>query len=91
MSAPGLKAAFARVFCHVAEVPGSDILASVVSDTTLASARRRNLRSPSHAHSIRPMDEQFIHVPIRAEIELNPETLQLVDSEGSALIGAEPN
>ena len=50
---------------------------------------RRDLRSPSRERSIRPMDEQFIHVPVRAEVKLHPEALQLVDREGSALIGAE--
>src|SRR5882757_3342364 len=55
----------------------------------LASARRRNLRSPSHERSIRLMEEQLIHSPLRAEIELHPEALKLVDDEGSALVGTE--
>src|SRR5712672_3567659 len=55
----------------------------------LASARRRNLRSPSHERSMRLMEEQFIHFPVRAEMELHPESLKLVDDEGSALVGAE--
>src|SRR5260221_4758754 len=55
----------------------------------LASARRRNLRSTSHECSIRLMEEQFIHFPVRAEMELHPEALKLVDDEGSALVGTE--
>jgi hypothetical protein len=55
----------------------------------LASARRRNLRSPSHERSIRLMVEQFIHFPVRAEMELHPEALKLVDDEGSVLVGTE--
>ena len=51
--------------------------------------KKRNLRSPSHERSIRLMEDQFVHVPVRAEVELYPEALQLVDREGSALIGAE--
>ena len=35
------------------------------------------------------MEEQFIHVPVRAEMELHPEPLKLVDDEGSALVGTE--
>ena len=35
------------------------------------------------------MEEQFIHFPIRAEMELHPEALTLVDDEGSALVGTE--
>ena len=34
------------------------------------------------------MEEQFIHFPIRAEMELHPEAVTLVD-EGSALVGTE--
>jgi len=33
------------------------------------------------------MEEQFIHFPVRAEMELHPEALNLVDDEGSALVG----
>src|SRR5260370_6763813 len=47
------------------------------------------LRSPSHERSIRLMEEQFIHFPVRAEMELHPEALKLVDDEGSALVGTE--
>ena len=35
------------------------------------------------------MEEQFIHFPVRAEMELQPEALKLVDNEGSALVGTE--
>jgi hypothetical protein len=35
------------------------------------------------------MEEQFIHFPVRAEVELHPEALKLVDDEGSALVGTE--
>ena len=35
------------------------------------------------------MEEQFIHFPVRAEMELHPEALKLVDDEGSALVGME--
>ena len=35
------------------------------------------------------MEEQFGHVPVRAEAELHPEALELVDDEGSALVGTE--
>src|SRR6266849_1667637 len=62
------------------EGPDSDILAS---------ARRHNLRSTSHERSMRLMEEQFIHFPVRAEMELHPEALRLVDDEGSALVGTE--
>jgi hypothetical protein len=31
------------------------------------------------------MEEQFIHFPVRAEMELHPEALKLVEDEGSAL------
>src|SRR5258708_33628544 len=55
----------------------------------LATARLRILRSPSHQRSIRLMEEQFIHFPVRAEMELHPEALKLVDDEGSALVGTE--
>src|SRR5712671_468849 len=60
--------------------PDSDILAS---------ARRRNLHATSHECSIRLMEEQFIPFPVRAEMELHPEALKLVDDEGSALVGTE--
>ena len=33
------------------------------------------------------MEEQFIHVPVRAQMEFYPVTLELVDDEGSALVG----
>jgi len=35
------------------------------------------------------MEDQFIHCPVRAEMELRPETLKLVDDQGSALVGTE--
>jgi len=35
------------------------------------------------------MQEQFIHFPIRAEMELHPEARKLVDDEGSAPVGTE--
>ena len=35
------------------------------------------------------MEDQFIHIPVRAEVELHPEALELVDDEGSALIGTQ--
>jgi hypothetical protein len=71
---------FAGEFRPRRDVPDWDILAS---------AKRRNLRSPSHERSIRLMEEQFIHFPVRAEMELHPEALKLVDDEGSALVGME--
>ena len=55
----------------------------------LASARRRNLRSPSHERSIRLMEEQFIRFHVWAEVELHPEALKLVDDKGSDLVGTE--
>ena len=62
------------------DVPDSDILAS---------ARRRNLRSPRHERSIRLMEDQFIRFPVQPEVELHLKALKLVDDEGSALVGAE--
>jgi hypothetical protein len=53
------------------------------------SAGRRNLRSRSHERPIRLMKEQFIHFPVRTNMELHPEALELVDDEGSALVGTE--
>jgi hypothetical protein len=35
------------------------------------------------------MEDQFIYFPVRAEVELHPEALELVDDEGSALVGTE--
>ena len=35
------------------------------------------------------MEEQFIHFPVRAGMELHPEALEAVDDKGSALIGTE--
>jgi hypothetical protein len=35
------------------------------------------------------VEEQFIHFPGRAEMELDPEALKLTDHEGSALVGTE--
>ena len=35
------------------------------------------------------MEEHFIHFAVRAEKELHPEALELVDDEGSALIGTQ--
>ena len=35
------------------------------------------------------MEDQFIHFPVRAEVEFHPEALELVDDKGSALIGTE--
>ena len=35
------------------------------------------------------MEDQFIRFPVRAEMELHPEALELVDDEGSALVGTE--
>jgi hypothetical protein len=35
------------------------------------------------------MEDQFIHFPVRAEMELHPEALKLVDDEGSVLVGME--
>jgi hypothetical protein len=35
------------------------------------------------------MEEQFVHFPVGAEMELHPEALTLVDDEGSALVGTE--
>jgi hypothetical protein len=35
------------------------------------------------------MEEPFIDFPVRAEMELPPEALRLVDDEGSALVGTE--
>ena len=50
--------------------------------------RRGNLRSPSHERTIRLIEDQFAHFPVRAEMELHPVALKLVDGEGSALVGA---
>ena len=49
------------------------------------SARRRNLRSPSDEDSIRLMEEQFIHFPVRGEMELHPEALKLWASTSRSL------
>ena len=63
---------------------------SNVSDSDIrTSARRRNLRAPSRKCSIRLMEEQFIHLPVRAEMKLHPEALKLVDGKGSALVGTQ--
>ena len=35
------------------------------------------------------MEDQFIRFPVGAEMELHPEALELVDDEGSALVGTE--
>ena len=35
------------------------------------------------------MEEQFIHFPVRAEMELHPEALELVEDKGSALVGTQ--
>ena len=35
------------------------------------------------------MEEQFIHFPVRAQMELHPEAIEVVDDKGSALIGTE--
>src|SRR5271170_5884569 len=70
--------------CRRVRHPGPD------SDI-LASARCPNLRSPSHERSIRLMEEQFIHFPVRAEMELHPEALKLVDDEGSFVGWLAPN
>jgi len=35
------------------------------------------------------MEEQFIHFPVRADVELHPEALKLVDDEDSVLVGTE--
>jgi hypothetical protein len=35
------------------------------------------------------MEEQLIHFPVLADMELHPEALKLVDDEGPALIGTE--
>jgi hypothetical protein len=43
----------------------------------------------TRATNIRLMEEQFIHFPVRTEMELHPEALKLVDDEGSALVGTE--
>ena len=64
------------VLPNLARGPDSDIRAS---------ARR----SPSLERSIRLMEEQFIHFPVRSEVELHPEALELVDDKGSALVGTE--
>src|SRR5262249_20485566 len=55
----------------------------------LASARRHNLRSPSQQRSIPLVEDQFLPLPLRAEMELYAEALKLGDDKGSALIGAE--
>src|SRR5262245_23451078 len=47
------------------------------------------LRSLGHKRSIRLMEEQFIHFPVRADVELHPEALKLVDDEDSVLVGTE--
>ena len=51
--------------------------------------RGRNLDSSSHERSIWLMEDQFIHFPVRPEMELHPEALEFVDGEGSALVGTE--
>ncbi|MBV8335793.1 MAG: hypothetical protein JO358_10225 [Alphaproteobacteria bacterium] len=61
------------------DVIGSDILASA----------RRNLGRPGHECSIRLMEDQFIRFPASDEVELHPQALELVDDEGSALVGTE--
>jgi hypothetical protein len=33
------------------------------------------------------MEEQFIRFPVRAEMEVHPEALEVIDGEGSALVG----
>ena len=35
------------------------------------------------------MEDQFIHIPVRADMELHPEALKPVDDEGSALVGSQ--
>ena len=50
---------------------------------------RRNLRSPSHERTIRLIEDQFAHFPVRAEMKLHPVALKLVDGEGSTLVGTE--
>jgi len=35
------------------------------------------------------MEDQFIHFPVRPEMELRSEALKLADDEGPALVGAE--
>src|SRR5262245_6691364 len=52
--------------------------------------RRHKLRASGQESPIWLMEDQFVHVPIRAEIEFHSEALELVDDEGSALIGIEP-
>jgi hypothetical protein len=63
--------------------------AAISSGCRGAQRDARNLRSPSQERSIRLMEEQFIHFPVRAEMELHPEALELVDDEGSTLVGPE--
>jgi hypothetical protein len=35
------------------------------------------------------MEGQFVHFPVRADVELHPETRELVDGEDSAMVGTE--
>jgi len=35
------------------------------------------------------MEDQFIHGPVRTEVEFHPEALKLVNDEGSAPVGTE--
>src|SRR5215510_14496154 len=61
-----------------------------MAGANIAPARRHHdLRSPSHERSIRLMEDQFIHFCVRAEVELHPETLKLVDDKGSTLVRTE--
>jgi hypothetical protein len=35
------------------------------------------------------MEDQFIHFSVRAEVKLHPKSLELIDDEGSALVGTQ--
>jgi hypothetical protein len=62
---------------------------SVTSCVAGGQGTSRRLRSPGHERSIRLTEDQFIRSPVRAEVELHPEPLKLVDDEGLALVGTE--
>jgi hypothetical protein len=66
-------------------MPTADLRGSAIErlgrDLDLSASARRHNRSPSHERSIRLMEDQFVHVPVRAGMELHPEALKLVDDE----------
>ena len=91
----GAEAAFAhRHLLGIEGLSADDIdqlldLADGYFELNRQADKKRNLRSPSHERSIRLMEDQFVHFPVRAEMELYPEALKLVDDERSGLVGTE--